>query len=134
MYGVGGRVQLRSIQYGRCPEAVAGGERAHAGYYEDAERADGGGHQMVKDGGEATGKEENIFTNLLCNIGLSLIFVIIHIACLLFFLRTQWFTRAQIFLRCVCSLIFKTHITCFSNYIFIPIHRSDVLCKKMTTT
>jgi len=43
----------------------------------------------------------------LYNIGLSLIFVIIHIACLLLFLRTQWFTRAQIFLRCVCPLIFK---------------------------
>lgn len=114
MYGVGGRVQLRSIQYGRCPEAVAGGEGAHAGYYEVAERADGGGHQMVKEGGEATGKEENIFTNLLCNIGLSLIFVIIHIAW--FFLRTQWFTRVQIFLRCVCSLIFKTHITFYQLY------------------
>lgn len=77
VFGVGGRVQLRSIQYGRCPEAVAGGEGAHAGYYEDAERADGGGHQMVKEGGEASGKEENLFTNLLCNIGMSLIFVII---------------------------------------------------------
>lgn len=66
VYGVGGWVQFWAIQQGRCPAAVAGGEGSHAGYYEDAERADGGGHKMVKERGEASGKEDNLFTHLLC--------------------------------------------------------------------
>lgn len=47
---------------------MAGRKGPHAGYFEDAERADGGGHKMVKEGGEASGKEESLFTNLLCMI------------------------------------------------------------------
>lgn len=47
---------------------MAGREGAHAGYFEDAERTDGGGHKMVKEGGEASGKKERLFTNILCMI------------------------------------------------------------------
>ncbi len=44
---------------------MAGREGPHAGHFEDAERTDGGGHKMVKEGGEASGKKEIIFTNRL---------------------------------------------------------------------